>query len=62
MSDEPAYIRVTVGPDGKTPEWELVVRRDGPVSPHEIVNMVQQFSSSLRYGLPHVRGMGRSTP
>lgn len=61
MSDEPAYIRVTVGPDGKTPELELVVRRDGPVSPHEVVNMVQQFSSSLRYHLPFERNMGRRT-
>lgn len=56
---EPAYIRVTVGKDGKSPEWELVVNRTGPISPHEIVNIIQQFSSSLRYGLPFDRDMGR---
>jgi hypothetical protein len=57
--EEAAYIRVTVGTDGKTPKWELVVNRQGEISPHEIVNIIQQFSSSLRYGLPFDRNMGR---
>lgn len=50
MSDRPrTYIRVTM--DGKSPSFELMDRgskvRD--VSPTEIIEMIMQFASSLRW-------------
>ncbi len=54
----PVYIRVTVNEDGKTLKREVM--HEGQlvceISPTEIIEMVMQASSSLRYDVPKVRG------
>ena len=52
------HIRVTLADDGKTIKRELVYG-DATIcemSPVEIIQMIMQATSSLRYDVPKVRG------
>ena len=56
-----AYVRTTMGQDGKTPVYELVVNgeKQCALSPVEMIELSMQITSALRFSVPLVRDMGR---